>query len=156
LAFGRLQSLGCEACQADTLINLKGLEWQQTTEDRYALELRKLREIDGHGGEAVVDSLRDTSADLGRYVIASAFGDVYSRSGLDLRSREIATVAALAAMGNARPQLTVHMHAALNGGVTREELIAIVVRMAVYAGFPAALNVMFATKEVFSERKTKG
>jgi 4-carboxymuconolactone decarboxylase len=129
---------------------------QQATQDRYALGLRKLREIDGRGGEAVIDSLRDIAPDLGRYVIEFPFGDVYSRPGLDLRSREIATVAALAAMGNARPQLKVHMHAALNVGVSREELIEIVIQMAVYAGFPAALNGMFAAKEVFSERETKG
>ncbi|HWR26230.1 MAG TPA: carboxymuconolactone decarboxylase family protein, partial [Methanosarcina sp.] len=76
----------------------------------------------------------------------------YSRPGLDLKSREIATVAALTALGNARPQLKVHINAALNVGCSKEEIIEIIIQMAVYAGFPAALNAMFAAKEVFQER----
>ena len=61
-------------------------------------------------------------------------------------------VAALSAMGTARPQLKVHIHGALNVGCTREEVIEIMIQMAVYAGFPAALNGMFVAKEVFDER----
>ena len=61
-------------------------------------------------------------------------------------------VAALTAMGTARPQLKVHIHGALNVGCTREEVIEIMIQMAVYAGFPAALNGMFVAKEVFDER----
>lgn len=128
-------------------------EMEHGTKDRYARGWRKLKEIDGHAGESVIDALRDIAPDLARYTIEFPFGDIYSRPGLDLRSREIATVAALAAMGNARPQLKVHMHAALNVGVTRVELIEVVIQMAVYAGFPAALNACFAAKEVFDERK---
>ena len=61
-------------------------------------------------------------------------------------------VAALTAMGTARPHLKVHIHGALNVGCTREEVIEIMIQMAVYAGFPAALNGMFVAKEVFDER----
>jgi 4-carboxymuconolactone decarboxylase len=80
-----------------------------------------------------------------------AFGDIYSRPGLTLRDREIATVAALTAMGTATPQLKVHLHAALNVGITRDEIVEIIMQMAVYAGIPAALNGLFAAKEVFGE-----
>jgi 4-carboxymuconolactone decarboxylase len=75
---------------------------------------------------------------------------------LDLKSREIATVAALTALGYALPQLKVHIHGALNVGCTREEITEVILQMAVYAGFPAALNGMFAAKEVFGERDDKG
>jgi 4-carboxymuconolactone decarboxylase len=75
---------------------------------------------------------------------------------LDLRSREIATVAALTALGIATPQLKVHIHGGLNVGLTRQELIEIIIQMAIYAGFPAALNAMFAAREVFQERDEKG
>jgi 4-carboxymuconolactone decarboxylase len=88
---------------------------------------------------------------LARYIIEFAFGDVFSRPGLDLKSREIATVAALTALGTATPQLKVHINAALNVGCTRQEVIEIIIQMAVYAGFPAALNGMFAAKGVFQE-----
>jgi 4-carboxymuconolactone decarboxylase len=122
------------------------------TQNRYDRGWQKLQEIDGQAGERVIESLKDIAPDLGRYTIEFPFGDVYSRPGLDLRAREIATVAALTALGNARPQLKVHIHGALNVGCSREEVIEIMIQMAVYAGFPAALNGMFAAKEVFQER----
>ncbi len=64
--------------------------------------------------------------------------------------REIAVVASLTALGNAAPQLKVHIHAALNVGVTREEVVEVIMQMAVYAGFPAALNGLTAAREVFA------
>lgn len=123
--------------------------------DRYQRGWEKLKEIDGEAGERVIESLKDIAPDLGRYTIEFPFGDIYLRSGLDLKSREIATVAALTALGNAAPQLKVHINAALNVGCTREEIVEVIMQMAVYAGFPAALNGMFAAKEVFKERDGK-
>jgi len=121
------------------------------TENRYERGLAKLHEIDGEAGARVVQSLQDIAPDFARYLIEFPFGDIYSRPGLDLRSREIAVVAALTAMGNATPQLKVHIHAALNVGVTREEIVETIMQMAVYAGFPAALNGLMAAKEVFAQ-----
>ncbi|KQZ34260.1 4-carboxymuconolactone decarboxylase [Duganella sp. Root1480D1] len=121
------------------------------TESRYERGLAKLREVDGEAGERVMQSLEDIAPDFARYVIEFPFGDIYSRPGLDLRSREIAVVAALTAMGNATPQLKVHIHAALNVGVSREEIVETIMQMAVYAGFPAALNGLMAAKEVFAQ-----
>ncbi|MFX8203601.1 carboxymuconolactone decarboxylase family protein, partial [Acinetobacter baumannii] len=80
------------------------------------------------------------SPDLGRYIVEFGFGDVYSRPGLTLREREIATIAALTALGNAAPQLKVHIAAGLNVGLTRQEITETILQMALYAGFPAALN----------------
>jgi len=125
----------------DTLMN---------TQNRYERGLAKLQEIDGGAGEQVVESLAGIAPDFARYLIEFPFGDIYSRPGLDLRSREIAVVAALTALGNAAPQLKVHIHAALNVGVTREEVIETIMQMAVYAGFPAALNGLAAAREVFA------
>ena len=125
-------------------------------QDRFTRGWAKLKEIDGEAGERVIESLKDIAPDLGRYTIEFPFGDVYSRPGLDLKSRQIATVAALTALGTAAPQLKVHIHGALNVGCTREEVVEIMIQMAVYAGFPAALNGVFAAKEVFAERDKKG
>jgi 4-carboxymuconolactone decarboxylase len=126
------------------------------SDDRYERGLKKLAEIDGEAGQRVIESLKGIAPDLGRYVIEFAFGEVFSRPGLDLKSREIATVAALTALGTATAQLKVHINAALNVGCTRQEIIEIIIQMAVYAGFPAALNGMFAAKEVFAERDRSG
>ncbi|MBE9103172.1 carboxymuconolactone decarboxylase family protein [Vacuolonema iberomarrocanum] len=123
--------------------------------DRYQRGWQKLAEVDGHAGEQVIESLKDIAPDLARYIIEFPFGDIYSRPGLDLKSRELATVAALTALGNAQPQLKVHIHGALNVGCTREEVVEVIMQMAVYAGFPAALNGIFAAKDVFAERDAK-
>nr|WP_319024657.1 carboxymuconolactone decarboxylase family protein [Microbulbifer hainanensis] len=120
--------------------------------ERFQRGWEKLREIDGEAGEKVIESLREIAPDLARFTIEFPFGDIYSRPALDLKSREIATVAALTAMGNAAPQLKVHIHGALNVGCSPEEVIEVIIQMAVYAGFPAALNGAFAAQEVFSER----
>jgi 4-carboxymuconolactone decarboxylase len=121
--------------------------------ERYERGFRALSEIDGHGGQAVVDALADIAPDFGRYLIEFPFGDIYSRPGLDIRSREIATIAALTALGNAAPQLKVHIQAGLNVGLSREEIVETIMQMAVYAGFPAALNGLFAAKDVFSSQR---
>jgi 4-carboxymuconolactone decarboxylase len=118
-------------------------------ENRYERGLAKLREIDGEAGERVLDSLSDIAPDFARYLIEFPFGDIYCRQGLDLKSREIAVVAALTATGNAAPQLKVHIQGALNVGVSREEIVETIMQMAVYAGFPAALNGLAVAKEVF-------
>ncbi|AWJ92279.1 4-carboxymuconolactone decarboxylase (plasmid) [Azospirillum baldaniorum] len=119
-------------------------------ESRLERGQRALAEIDGAAGHKVVASLADIAPDFATYVFEFPFGDIYSRPGLDLRSREIATIAALAAMGNAAPQLKVHIEAGLNVGLTRDEIVEVLIQMSVYAGFPAALNGLFAAKEVFA------
>ncbi len=121
-------------------------------DSRYTHGWEKLREIDGAAGERVVAALADIAPDFARYMIEFPFGDIYSRPQLDLKARELGVVAALTALGNAAPQLKVHIHGALNVGWTREEIIEIIMQMAVYAGFPAALNGLFAAGEVFAER----
>lgn len=118
--------------------------------ERYATGLNILRQVDGKSGEVVLESLRDIAPDFARYLIEFPFGDIYARPGLDLKSREIAVVAALTALGNASPQLKVHISAALHVGCTRKEIVEVIMQMAVYAGFPAALNGLFAAREVFA------
>ncbi|WP_295487279.1 carboxymuconolactone decarboxylase family protein [uncultured Pseudomonas sp.] len=114
---------------------------------------RALAQIDGEAGQKVVSALASVAPDFATYLFEFPFGDIYSRPGLSLRDREIATVAALTAMGTATPQLKVHIEAALNVGLSQEEIIEILMQMAVYAGFPAALNGLFAAKEVFMDKK---
>jgi 4-carboxymuconolactone decarboxylase len=122
-------------------------------ENRFERGLRKLKEIDGEQGDRIVAGLRDIAPDFARYLIEFPFGDIFARPGLDLRTREIATVAALTAMGTAPSQLKVHIHGALNVGCTRTEITEVIMQMAVFAGFPAALNGLFAAREVFADRK---
>lgn len=121
-------------------------------ESRLERGKRALADIDGEAGHKVVAALADIAPDFATYLFEFPFGDIYSRPGLGLREREIATIAALAAMGNAAPQLKVHIEAGLNVGLTQDEITEVLMQMAVYAGFPAALNGLFAAKEVFAAR----
>jgi 4-carboxymuconolactone decarboxylase len=117
--------------------------------DRYRQGLECLQRVDGPQGAAVVQALAQSFPDFARYLVEFPFGDVYARPQLGLREREIATVAALTALGHAAPQLRVHVHAALHVGCTPAEVVETVMQMAVYAGFPAALNGLAVVREVF-------
>lgn len=119
---------------------------------RYQRGFDKLSEIDGEAGHNVINSLASICPDLAKFIIEFPFGDIYSREDLDLKSREIATVSALTAMGNCAPQLAVHIHGALNVGCSPKEVTEVILQMAVYAGFPAAINGMLVAKQVFEER----
>jgi 4-carboxymuconolactone decarboxylase len=121
--------------------------------ERFERGWQKLREIDGEQGERVIAAMQDIAPDFGRYLIEFPFGDIYSRPQLDLMSRELGVVAALTAMGTAQPQLAVHIHGALNVGWTEQEVVEIMMQMAVYAGFPAAINGLLLAKQVFAQRK---
>lgn len=123
--------------------------------ERFNRGWEKLKEVDGEAGERVIESLKDIAPEFADLLIEFPFGDIYSRPGLSLKLREIAVVAALTALGNAAPQLKVHIHGALNVGCTKEEVVEVIMQMAVYAGFPAALNGLFAAKEVLEEREGK-
>ncbi|MEJ2227392.1 MAG: carboxymuconolactone decarboxylase family protein [Alphaproteobacteria bacterium] len=111
-----------------------------------------LQKIDGKAAERVMYSMKDICPELGEFIVSFAYGDVISRPALGLKERELITVVALTAMGNAKPQLIVHIGAALNVGCKPQEIVEAILQMAVYAGFPAALNAMCAAKEVFAER----
>lgn len=117
---------------------------------------RALAAIDGEAGRKVIEALAGIAPDFATYLFEFPFGDIYSRPGLALRDREIATIAALAALGTAQPQLKVHVAAGLNVGLSPDEITEILMQMAVYAGFPAALNGLFAAQEVFAARAGGG
>ena len=112
---------------------------------------RLLQSLYSTVGERVLDSVDDIAPDLRSYITDFAFGDIYSRPGLDLRAREIATIASLTTLGNSPRELRAHIHGALSAGCTREEVIEVILQMAVYAGFPAAINGLEAAKEAFAE-----
>jgi len=122
---------------------------------RYERGLAKFGEMYGDLAKTFLASLEDVAPDLGTYVMEFAFGDIHSRPGLSLPSRELATVAALTAIGNAGPQLRAHIDGALNVGCTEQEVVEVIMQMALYAGFPAALNGMQIAREVFQERCLK-
>ena len=123
-----------------------------TKDSRHTLGVATLGAITGDTGSAVVEGLKDIAPDLADWIISFSYGDVMSRPGLDIRSRQFATVAALTAMGTAVPQLRVHINGALNVGCEAAEIVEVILQMAVFAGFPAAINGLNVAREVFRER----
>ena len=119
--------------------------------DRYKNGLETLEKTTGAAGTAVIEKLNEIHPDLGKFTIEFPYGDIISRPQLDLKTRQIANVAALTALGHALPQLKVHVQGALNVGWTEDEIKEVILQMAIYAGFPAMLNAMFAAQEVFQE-----
>ena len=121
--------------------------------ERFKVGWNKLKEIDGEAGEKVINGLKNISPDLGKFIIEFAFGDIYSRKGLDLKSKEMAVVASLTAMGTAELQLKVHINGALNTGSSINEIKEVILQMSVYSGFPSSINAINTLKEVIDERK---
>jgi 4-carboxymuconolactone decarboxylase len=106
----------------------------------------------GREGRRVLRAVKATSPDLARLLVEYPFGEIYPRTGLTLKMRELVAIASLASMGNARPQLKMHVHGALNVGCSHEEVLEVLLMVTVFAGFPAALNAVNAAGEVFKER----
>ena len=183
--------------------------------DRRTLGLAAIEQLGGPDAAAPILAAADVAPDLVRFAIDFAFGEVLSRPGLDVKTRELCTVAALSALGHAAPQLkwhaeaalyvgaeqaevdevkrmarahvrpngggvsgpgpldavtrelaTValltaigtqpaalkhHLRAALGAGATREQIVHVLEQMAIYAGFPAALNGVASAREVFAD-----
>jgi 4-carboxymuconolactone decarboxylase len=124
------------------------------TADRQRFErgMAMLDSVDGQGGQRVLDALADVSPELGNQVVSWAFGEMYARPQLAPRDRQLVTLGILTALGGCEAQLDVHVNAALNVGLTREEIVEALLHAAVYAGIPRALNATFAAKKVFAER----
>ena len=122
------------------------------TNERYEKGVEMLNGISDHAVGRINDLLGDICPDMAKLVIEFPYGDIYSRPGLDMKSRELITIASLTTLGYAKDQLKAHVDNALNVGCTTEEIVEVIMQMAIYAGFPAALNGLFAAKEVFEKK----
>lgn len=123
----------------------------QSDETRYDLGLAMMRKMFGPGIDAALKSLQAASLDLARCLVEFPFADVYARPGLDLKTREMLTVAALTVLGYPQAELKDHIRGALNVGCTPDQILEIILQMAVYAGFPAALEAVKTAASVFGE-----
>lgn len=105
-------------------------------QQRFEQGKKVLEAIDGTAGMKVIDALGDVSPELGNQVVSWAFGEIYSRPGLEPRDRQLVTLGMLTALGGCEPQLDVHINAALNVGLTPPQIIEALLHSAVYCGFP--------------------
>ena len=94
-------------------------------------------------------------ADFQRFITEAAWGSVWTRPGLDRKTRHLLTIAMLATLGN-HEELAMHIRATRNAGVTREEVKEVLLQVAVYAGIPAANAAVAVAKRVYVEMDEKG
>lgn len=120
---------------------------------RFNNGMKQLKTIDGIGGEKVIESLEDISPDLGKFIIEFAFGDIYTRQGLNLKERELITITSLLTAGGCEPQLEVHINGALNVGISAEKIVETFLQCIPYTGFPRVLNAISIAKKVFKDKK---
>jgi 4-carboxymuconolactone decarboxylase len=97
--------------------------------------------------ERAFTNASDYSLPMQEFITRNAWGNVWQRPGLDLKTRSLITVAMLAALGK-QTELKGHVRGALNNGVTPEELREVMLHATVYCGFPAAIDAFRSVVEV--------
>jgi len=121
------------------------------TENRYERGRELLSRIAPAQEQALKDTFDPINPDITRFVVEFGYGDIYARGILPIRNRQVATIAALAAKGTAPSQLRFHIGGGLRAGLSEAEIVEIMLLVSVYAGFPAALNGILATRETARE-----
>ena len=124
---------------------------QQSESDRRKRGEDIIRSLNAGQDQPTLEGLRRDFPFLADAIAGYALGEVWSRPVLDHRTRQIAAVAAFAALGH-RPFMKVHAGYALNVGVTPEELKEVVYLTTVHAGFPRAIEAAQTLSELFEER----
>lgn len=128
----------------------------RTRTDNFQRGLDILAKIDPENYEDIMAGFEQSALpDLGMLAVEFNYGQIFSRPGLGLKSRLLAAVAGLTALGNTE-QLKFYLNGALNVGWTQEEILEAILQMVIYAGFPVALNtILIVANEVFYERNEK-
>lgn len=116
--------------------------------DRYRRGLDALRHLSGGEPTELLAQLASVAPELARWTVEFAYGEVLSRPGLDPKVRHIAVISMLTAAGNRADALRFRIVAAERDGVTRDEIIETMIQIALYAGFPSALNGFAAIREL--------
>jgi 4-carboxymuconolactone decarboxylase len=130
---------------------LNGFKYIFYSMSRYEKGKKVLEDIQQRPVEEIFKELEDVAPDLSRFVVEFPYSEIYTRDEVDLKTRELCTVAAITVLG-AIPQLKDHINAALNVGNSPSEIVEIIMQMSAYCGFPKAINGIVAAKEVFAER----
>lgn len=111
--------------------------------ERFNNGIKKYEEIFGSSASGIIDQL----GDMGKYVAEFSYGDVYSRTGLSLKEREIAAIAMLASRSGVDAMLRIHIKGALHVGVTYQQIEEIIIQTALFSGFATAIQSLQVLQE---------
>jgi 4-carboxymuconolactone decarboxylase len=112
---------------------------------------RKHSDENPTGEMEIGESFKEIAPDLSKYVVEFAFGEIYSRPGLDNKQKVLVTIAGLVSQG--MPQIEIHINSGLNIGLTPEEIVGCIMHLLPYTGFPRVLNALKVAQKVFAERQ---
>jgi 4-carboxymuconolactone decarboxylase len=130
----------------------------QTEHDEASAEyqrgMNEIRKQLGPMADSYIEKIKALSPEFAWVNVTFPFGELYTRDVLDLKTRELCTVAALTVQGFSLPELKLHIDAALRTGASREEVIEVITQMIAYAGFPAATNALMTAQAVFQDHDT--
>ena len=117
----------------------------------YQRGMNELRKQLGPMADSYIEKIKALAPEFAWVNVTFPFGELYTRDVLDLKTRELCTVAALTVQGFSLPELKIHIKAALRCGASREEVVEVITQMIAYAGFPAATNALMTAQAVFQE-----
>ena len=122
-----------------------------TDQERYDQGMAVRREVlsDAHVDRAI-DGTTELTADFQDFITRVAWGDIWSRPGLDRRSRSVAVLTALIALGH-HEELAMHLRAARRNGLTVDEIKEVILQAGLYCGVPAANTAFRIAKDVFAD-----
>ncbi|MFC5465946.1 carboxymuconolactone decarboxylase family protein [Lederbergia graminis] len=127
--------------------------------EKYQKGIVKIKELTSSTDENptgfmdIGEGFKDIAPDLSQYVVEFAFGDIYSRPGLDNKQKVLTTITSLVTQG--KPQIGMHIKTGLSVGLTPEEIVGCIIHLIPYVGFPSVLNALKVTQEVFNELGVK-
>ena len=125
-------------------------------EERYQQGMAVRRAVLGDAHvDRTVQNLTPLNEEFQNFITRYAWGDIWSRPGLDRHTRSMITIAMLIAL-NREAELKMHLNAAFNNGVTREELKELIMHSALYCGLPAANATLHLAQRVFDQRDAAG
>ena len=121
----------------------------------YQRGMHEIRKQLGPMANSYIRNIKALAPEFAWVNVTFPFGELYTRDVIDLKTRELCTVAALTVQGFALPELKLHVKAALRCGASRGEVVEIITQMIAYCGFPAATNALMTMKEAFDELDAK-
>lgn len=129
------------------------LEGQSTTtpETRFEKGLEAQKEIFGAAIDQMYQASPKNQLHIQKYLSDNCFGDYYTRTGLDIKTRELLTFAILISLGGCEPQVKGHIQGNLNVGNDKETLLSVVTQLLPYIGYPRSLNAIRCLNEVITE-----
>ncbi|WP_322049428.1 carboxymuconolactone decarboxylase family protein [Paraburkholderia sp. J67] len=125
--------------------------------DNYQRGLKKMMEYAAPGDPNVLthskitEDLKDIAPDVSRYMVEFAFGEIYTRPGLTKREQALVTIASLTTLGT-EPEIELHIHTGLTAGLSKDEIVAAIIHLIPYIGFPRVLNALYIVKKVVAQR----